>query len=122
MSPEQVRGLPVDLRSDIFSFGAILYELLSGKRAFKRETAADTMSAIMKEEPAELSESGRNVSPALDRIVKHCLEKERDRRFRSAHDLALMLAELSSSAGSMPVPIRRPRKRLWITSGTLCSS
>jgi non-specific serine/threonine protein kinase len=117
MSPEQVRGLPVDPRSDIFSFGAILYELLSGKRAFKRETAADTMSAIMKEEPAELSESGRSVSPALDRIVKHCLEKERDRRFQTVRDVALMLAELSSSAGSLPVPIPRPRNRLWLTAG-----
>ena len=84
MSPEQVRGLPVDHRSDIFSFGAILYEMLSGKRAFKRDTASDTMAAILKEEPPELTESGRNISPALDHIVKHCLEKDRDTRFQTA--------------------------------------
>ena len=78
MSPEQVRGLPVDHRSDIFSFGAILYELLSGKKAFKRDTASDTMAAIMKDEPPELTHSGRNISPALDHIVRHCLEKDRE--------------------------------------------
>ena len=98
MSPEQVRGLPVDHRSDIFSFGAILYELLSGKRAFKRDTAADTMSAILKEEPPELSESGRNISPALDRVVRHCLEKDRDNRFQSAKDIAFALSEASGQA------------------------
>src|SRR5208282_3486339 len=75
MSPEQVRGTAVDPRSDIFSFGAILYEMISGKRAFHGETAADTMSAILREEPAELSETNRNVSPALERMVQHCLEK-----------------------------------------------
>ena len=98
MSPEQVRGLPVDHRSDVFSFGAILYELLSGKRAFKRDTAADTMSAILKEEPPELSESGRNIPPALDRVVKHCLEKDRGNRFQSAKDVAFALTEASSPA------------------------
>jgi serine/threonine protein kinase len=76
MSPEQVRGLFVDHRSDIFSFGAILYELLSGTRAFRKDTSADTMSAILKEEPPELSESGRNISPSLDHIVRHCMEKD----------------------------------------------
>ena len=100
MSPEQVKGLPVDHRSDIFSFGTILYELLSGKRAFKRETNAETMAAIMRDEPPELSESGRNISPALDRIVKHCLEKDRDRRFQSARDIAFNLLEQSSPIGS----------------------
>ena len=75
MSPEQVRGLPVDHRSDIFSFGAVLYEMLWGKRAFKRDTPVDTMSAILKEEPPELAEARRNISPALDRIVRHCLER-----------------------------------------------
>jgi len=81
MSPEQVRGLPVDHRSDIFSFGAILYELLTGRKAFRRETASDTMAAVMRDDPPELSESGRNVSPALDNVVRHCLEKERENRF-----------------------------------------
>ena len=97
MSPEQVRGLPVDHRSDIFSFGAILYEMLSGRRAFKRDTASDTMAAILKEEPPELSESGRNVSPALDHIVRHCLEKDRDNRFQSARDVVFALSEASGS-------------------------
>ena len=98
MSPEQVRGLPVDHRSDIFSFGAILYEMLSGKKAFKRDTASDTMAAILSEEPPELSESGRNISPALDHIVRHCLEKDRDNRFQSAKDIVFALSEQSSSA------------------------
>ena len=98
MSPEQVRGLPVDHRSDIFSFGAILYELLSGKKAFKRDTASDTMAAILKDEPPELSESGRNISPALDHIVRHCLEKDRDNRFQSAqgHRVRALGAVLAS--------------------------
>jgi TolB-like protein/cytochrome c-type biogenesis protein CcmH/NrfG len=97
MSPEQVKGFPVDHRSDIFSFGTILYELLSGKKAFKRDTNAETMAAIMRDEPPELSQSGRNISPALDRIVKHCLEKDRDQRFQSARDIAFNLLEQSSS-------------------------
>jgi TolB-like protein len=98
MSPEQVRGLPVDHRSDIFSFGAILYELLSGKRAFQKDTASDTMAAILKEEPPQLSESGPNISLALDHIVRHCLEKDRDNRFQSAKDITFNLAEQSSSS------------------------
>ena len=98
MSPEQVRGLPVDHRSDIFSFGTILYEMLSGKKAFKRDTANDTMAAILLQEPPELTESGRNISPALDHIVKHCLEKDRDNRFQSARDIAFDLSEQSSSS------------------------
>ena len=98
MSPEQVKGFQVDHRSDIFSFGTILYELLSGKKAFKRDTNAETMAAIMRDEPPELSESGRNISPALDRLVKHCLEKNRDHRFQSARDIAFNLLEQSSPA------------------------
>jgi serine/threonine protein kinase/TolB-like protein len=96
MSPEQVKGFPVDHRSDIFSFGTILYELLSGKKAFKRDTNAETMAAILRDEPPELSESGRNISPALDHIVKHCLEKDRDHRFQSVRDIAFNLSEQSS--------------------------
>ncbi len=108
MSPEQVRGLPVDHRSDIFSFGTILYEMLSGKRAFKRDTASDTIAAILKEDPPELTQSGRNISPALDHIVKHCLEKDRDRRFHSAHDIAFALSEASSPTTSSGVQFAAP--------------
>jgi Tol biopolymer transport system component len=100
MSPEQVRGIAVDPRSDIFSFGAILYEMLSGKRAFHGETTADTMSAILKEDPTDLSETGRNVSPALERIVQHCLEKNPESRFHSASDIAFDLEHLSGLSGS----------------------
>jgi Tol biopolymer transport system component len=101
MSPEQVRGKTADHRSDIFSFGAILYEMISGKRAFHGESAADTMSAILKEEIPELSETARNVPPGLERIVHHCLEKHPAQRFQSAGDLAFDLEALSGvSTGS----------------------
>jgi len=98
MSPEQVRGLPVDHRSDIFSFGAILYELLTGARAFRRDTPSDTMAAILRDEPPEPALSGRNVSPALDNVVRHCLEKDRANRFQSATDIAFALTEASSQS------------------------
>jgi eukaryotic-like serine/threonine-protein kinase len=100
MSPEQVRGTAVDPRSDIFSFGAILYEMISGKRAFHGETAADTMSAILREEPPELSETNRNVSPALERMVQHCLEKNPEQRFHSASDIAFDLEHLTGVSGT----------------------
>ncbi|HEY6931681.1 MAG TPA: protein kinase, partial [Thermoanaerobaculia bacterium] len=103
MSPEQVKGFPVDHRSDIFSFGTILYELLSGKKAFKRDTSAETIAAILMKEPPELSESGRNISPALINIVRHCLEKDRDHRFQSARDIAFSLSEPSSTAAASGV-------------------
>ena len=95
MSPEQVRGQTADARSDIFAFGAILYEMISGKRAFHGETSADTMSAILKEEVPELSETARNVPPGLERIVRHCLEKNPSQRFHSAGDLAFDLEALT---------------------------
>jgi TolB-like protein/Flp pilus assembly protein TadD len=101
MSPEQLRGQPVDHRSDIFSFGALLYELLSGRKAFKRETASDTIAAIMKEEPPELSQSGRNISPALDRVIRHCLEKDRESRFQTAQDVAFALSEASNPTAAV---------------------
>src|SRR5271155_1606022 len=100
MSPEQVRGTAVDARSDIFSFGAILYEMLSGERAFHGETAADTMSAILREEPPELNETNRNVSPALERMVQHCLEKNPEQRFHSASDIAFDLEHLTGVSGT----------------------
>jgi Tol biopolymer transport system component/tRNA A-37 threonylcarbamoyl transferase component Bud32 len=119
MSPEQVRGVAVDARSDIFSFGAILYEMISGKRAFHGETAADTMSAILKEDPAELNETNRNVSPALERIVQHCLEKNPEARFHSASDIAFDLEHLSGVSGTTAkvaaVAGARPRSRLLAT-------
>jgi Tol biopolymer transport system component/predicted Ser/Thr protein kinase len=100
MSPEQVRGQNVDHRSDIFSFGAILYEMLSGKRAFKGESSVETMNAILKEDPPELSETGLNVMPGLERVVRHCLEKEPGLRFQSARDLTFDLESLSSLSGT----------------------
>ena len=100
MSPEQVRGKAADHRSDIFAFGSILYEMLSGQRAFRGETPADTMSAILKEEPAELSEAARNVHPALERIVRHCLEKNPAQRFQSAGDLAFNLEALTQTTSA----------------------
>ncbi len=100
MSPEQVRGREVDHRSDIFSFGAVLYEMLSGQRAFKRDTAADTMSAILKEEPPDISESGRNIPVALDHIVRHCLEKDPNNRFQGARDIVFALSETSGSTST----------------------
>jgi serine/threonine protein kinase len=100
MSPEQARGVALDPRSDIFSFGAILYEMLSGKRAFHGDTAADTMSAILKEDPPDLNETNRNVSPALERVVQHCLEKNPEQRFHSARDVAFDLENLSNQSGT----------------------
>jgi eukaryotic-like serine/threonine-protein kinase len=100
MSPEQLRGKPTDHRSDIFSFGAILYEMLSGKRAFRGESTADTMSAILREDPPDLAETNKNINPALERVVNHCLEKNPEERFHSARDLAFAIEALSGSAGT----------------------
>jgi len=111
MSPEQVRGEAVDHRSDIFSFGAVLYEMLTGVRAFGRDTAAETMAAILKEEPPEMGSVPTGPSPALQRIVQHCLEKKPGERFQSARDVAFALQALSGSAvASGPsVPFTRRR-------------
>ncbi|HTA23478.1 MAG TPA: LpqB family beta-propeller domain-containing protein [Terriglobales bacterium] len=100
MSPEQVRGEKADQRSDIFSFGAVLYEMLSGERAFGGRSLADRASAILKEDPPDLLASGRNVPAALERIVHHCLEKDAERRFQSARDLAFHLESSSSISES----------------------
>jgi WD40 repeat protein len=118
MAPEQVRGKPADPRSDIFAFGAILYEMLSGKRAFHGDSAVDTMSAILKEEPPDLAETNRNVSPALERIVRHCLEKNPAERFQSARDVAFNLEALTDISGSTrggvrAIPEASPRSR-WL--------
>jgi eukaryotic-like serine/threonine-protein kinase len=111
MSPEQVKGLPVDHHSNIFSFGAVLYEMLTGQKAFERSTVAETMAAILKEEPPELSESGRRIPPALAHIVEHCLEKNPGERFQSMRDIAFALREAGSQpTGSTPqLPPEEPR-------------
>src|SRR4051812_48961238 len=98
MSPEQVRGEALDHRSDIFSFGTVLYEMLSGERPFRRDTSAETMTAILKEDPPELTSTPhRPISPGIDRIVRRCLEKDPGQRFQSAKDLAFALEAMSGS-------------------------
>jgi eukaryotic-like serine/threonine-protein kinase len=120
MSPEQVRGVAVDARSDIFSFGAILYEMISGKRAFHRDTAGDTMSAILREDPPDFAETNRNVSPALERIVQHCLEKNPEQRFHSASDIAFDLEHLSgvssTTARATAAVATKPRGKLLVVA------
>jgi len=96
MAPEQVRGLAIDHRVDIFAFGAVLYEMLSGARAFTGETAADTMTAILTKDPPDLDVAGLSIPAALDRIIKRCLEKAPQLRFQSANDLAFAIETLSS--------------------------
>jgi serine/threonine protein kinase len=96
MSPEQVRGEVIDARSDIFAFGTILYELLTGQRAFKRDSSIETLSAILKEEPPDLAETLPNLPPQLEKLVRRCLEKDRDQRFQTSRDLAFNLETLST--------------------------
>ena len=116
MSPEQVKGKPADARSDIFSFGAIFYEMLSGKRAFHGDSAGETMASILREDPPDLSVTNQNISPGLERIVRHCLEKNPERRFQSSSDIAFALQSLSEGSGSVvpgaadpPGPPNSPR-------------
>jgi serine/threonine protein kinase/Tol biopolymer transport system component len=117
MSPEQVRGQYVDHRTDIFAFGAILYEVLSGRRAFHRDTAADTMSAILNEDPPDLASSAQHISPAVDRVVRRCLEKQPAERFQSARDLGFALEAVTASGINSVVDVPdkpRPRYRLAV--------
>jgi Tol biopolymer transport system component len=118
MSPEQVRGEALDHRSDIFSFGSVLYEMLTGRKAFERGTAAETMTAILKEEPQEFSESER-VPPALARIVGHCLEKVPERRFHSLHDVVFALEEVGSLSSPRVAPLAHGKARRSRLAGGL---
>ena len=114
MSPEQVRGEAADFRSDIFSFGSIFYELLSGHRAFKRNTGAETMTAILNDDPAEFSGTSGAVPPALDRIVRHCMEKQPGRRFQSAQDIAFDLESLSGVSSATPSSVTTLPRKKWM--------
>jgi Protein kinase domain len=101
MSPEQARGLPIDHRSDLFNVGSTLYEMLSGARAFSGPTTADTISAILGSDPADLTNAPRNIAPGSDRIVRHCLEKSPAQRFQSASDVAFALEALTVTPSGM---------------------
>src|SRR5262245_29508416 len=116
MSPEQVRGQETDHRVDIFSFGVILYEMLSGRRTFDGESAIEVMNAILKEEPPEIGASNAKISPALDKIVRRCLQKKPDRRFQTASDLGFALEALSliGSSGAHRTEIApEPNASAW---------
>jgi eukaryotic-like serine/threonine-protein kinase len=127
MAPEQVRGEPVDARTDMFSFGAILFEMLTGRRAFHRDTAAEAMTAILKEDVPEFAETSPPISPALERIVRRCLEKSPEQRFQSAKDLAFGLEALTQISGAKSGPqsavaasrLRSPSKFLNLATALL---
>ncbi len=113
MSPEQVLGKTADVRSDIFSFGAILYEIVAGQRAFRGGSSVETMNAILKDDPPEISTATKNISPAMERLIRRCLEKAPEERFQSARDLAFALDALSGISGTAAAQVasaRSPRK------------
>jgi Tol biopolymer transport system component len=113
MSPEQVRGHSVDGRSDIFSLGTVMFEMVAGEHPFRGASAADKMSAILREEPPDLGAANPNLTPGLERVIRRCLEKQPEERFQSARDLAFQLDMLSSGSGTLPtveVPALRGRR------------
>src|SRR6516225_8368514 len=112
MSPEQLRAKPVDYRTDIFSFGSILYEMLSGRRAFRGETDADTITAVLKEDPPELCDVRPGVPSAFEPIVSHCLEKNPDDRFQSSRDLVFALKTLAETPTRTTAQFRVMPRRL----------
>jgi eukaryotic-like serine/threonine-protein kinase len=116
MAPEQVRGLIVDARADLFALGAVLYEMPSGRPAFKRDTVADTMTAVLNEDPPTLTSTGTDFSPALQRVVDHALEKNLNERFQSARDFGFALDALSGSATSAATAVSRATRRPRIRS------
>src|SRR5262249_28655721 len=118
MSPEQVRRQPLDHRTDLFSLGAVLYEMVSGQRAFKGDSPIETLSAILKHDPALLSVTDNAIPLPLANVIQHCLEKERDQRFQSARDLAFALSRLTTSTGvdAVLLPAARTRWRRGIVA------
>ncbi|MSO61500.1 MAG: serine/threonine protein kinase [Acidobacteria bacterium] len=119
MAPEQIRAQAVDGRTDLFAFGAVLFEMLTGSRAFQRDTSADTMTAILKEDPPDLISANAQIPPSLDRIVRHCLEKNAAERFQSARDVAFALDALSgtgasSAASAALLAGQAPPRRRWL--------
>jgi eukaryotic-like serine/threonine-protein kinase len=119
MAPEQVRGEPADHRADIFSFGVILYEMLSGQRAFRGDSAIETLNAILKEDPSELATLDSTIPASIERVVRRCLEKHPEERFQSAHDLAFALETLSgftsaTTTSQFALPARPSRRRLLV--------
>jgi Tol biopolymer transport system component len=122
MAPEQVRGETADQRSDVFGFGCVLYEMLTGKRAFRRDTAAETLTAILKEDPGEIQGKDGPITPGLDRIVRHCLEKNPEERFQSARDLAFALqaaTDGSQQAVGPQLGVHAPSRRLTFGAAAL---
>jgi Tol biopolymer transport system component len=114
MSPEQVRGRKVDARTDIFSLGAILYEMLSGQRAFTGQTSVEIMNSILKDDPPELDGTKIQVSPGLERILRRCLEKEPEHRFQSARDVKFAIEVWSGSSSSVTqTPLSSRHTRWW---------
>jgi Tol biopolymer transport system component len=117
MSPEQAEGKKVDARSDIFSFGSVLYEMVTGRRAFQGETRMSTLSAILSKEPAPLAEG---TPPELERIIARCLRKDPERRYQSITDVKLALQEVQSESGAADVPlVVRTAKGRWIVAAAM---
>ena len=116
MSPEQVRAQPVDHRSDIFSFGLVLYEMLTGRQAFKADSAVETMSAILKADPPRLADTRSDLPADLERIILHCLEKNPEERFQSAGDIAFNLDSIGHASSSSGKVIAQPgtRRLRWL--------
>jgi serine/threonine protein kinase/tetratricopeptide (TPR) repeat protein len=117
MSPEQVRGQPADARCDLFSFGCVLYEMVTGRRAFQRETAAETMTAILHDEPSDPAKSGQPVPAELNRLIRQCLAKSPNQRLQSSRDLALALRKQATDSSLHRLAGTRPRFRLMAGMG-----